>query len=63
VRCVRRGTHLLFALPAPEQRLAYALAGFAPTPMTLHFMGKPLAGRLNPDPRAWRFTLGDTDFF
>lgn len=63
VRSVRRGTHLLFALPAPEQRLAYALAGFAPTPMTLHFMGKPLAGRLNPDPRAWRFTLGDTDFF
>jgi GNAT superfamily N-acetyltransferase len=62
-RAVRRGTHLLFALPAPEQRAAYALAGFAPTPMTLHFMGKALAGRLNPDPRAWRFTLGDTDFF
>jgi hypothetical protein len=60
---VRPGTRLLFALPAPEQRAAYAAAGFAPTPMTLHFVGKPLAGKLNPDPRAWRFTLGDTDFF
>ena len=37
--------------------------GFLPTPQTLHFMGKALAGRLNPDPSAWRFTLGDTDFF
>jgi hypothetical protein len=63
VGAVQRRTHLLFALPAPEQRAAYALAGFVPTPMTLHFMGKALAGRLNPDPRAWRFTLGDTDFF
>jgi hypothetical protein len=31
--------------------------------MTLDFMGKPLAGELDGDPRAWRFTLGDTDFF
>ena len=53
----------LFALPAPEQRRAYLAAGFLPTPQKLHFMGKALAGRLNPDPSAWRFTLGDTDFF
>jgi hypothetical protein len=26
-------------------------------------MGKPLAGELDTDPDAWRFTLGDTDFF
>jgi hypothetical protein len=31
--------------------------------MTLHFMGKPLAGELDTDAGAWRFTLGDTDFF
>jgi hypothetical protein len=53
----------LFALPAPEQRRAFVTAGFLPTPQTLNFMGKALAGRLNTDPRAWRVTLGDTDFF
>jgi hypothetical protein len=52
-----------FALPAPEQRPAYLKAGFLPTPQTLNFMGKALAGRLNTDPKAWRVTLGDTDFF
>jgi hypothetical protein len=31
--------------------------------MSLDFMGKPLAGELDTDPRSWRFTLGDTDFF
>lgn len=59
----RARARLLFALPAPEQRVAFLAAGFVPTPQTLHFMGKPLAGRLNADPRAWRVTLGDTDFF
>ncbi len=52
-----------FALPALGQRRAYLAAGFLPTPQTLNFMGKGLAGRLNTDPRAWRVTLGDTDFF
>jgi hypothetical protein len=52
-----------FALPAPHQRPSYVAAGFLPTPQKLHFMGKALAGPLNPDARAWRFTLGDTDFF
>jgi GNAT superfamily N-acetyltransferase len=59
----RARSRLLFALPAPEQRRAYVAAGFLPTPQTLNFMGKALAGRLNTDPRAWRVTLGDTDFF
>jgi GNAT superfamily N-acetyltransferase len=59
----RSASRLLFALPAPEQRALFASLGFVPTPQTLHFMGKPLAGELDTDPRAWRFTLGDTDFF
>src|SRR5262249_59393435 len=53
----------LFALPGVAQASIFASAGFVPTPRTLHFMGKPLAGKLNADLRAWRFTLGDTDFF
>jgi GNAT superfamily N-acetyltransferase len=54
---------VLVALPAPAERSAYASVGFVPAPYTLHLMGKALAGGLNTDPRAWRFTLGDTDFF
>jgi GNAT superfamily N-acetyltransferase len=54
---------VLFGLPAPEQRGAFVRAGFVPTNRTLHFMGKALAGPLDTDPAAWRFTLGDTDFF
>jgi hypothetical protein len=54
---------LQFALPAPDQRAVYLRAGFLPTPQTLNFMGKALAGKLNTDPNAWRVTLGDTDFF
>jgi GNAT superfamily N-acetyltransferase len=54
---------VIFGLPAPEQRGPFLRAGFVPTNRTLHFMGKALAGRLDSDPAAWRFTLGDTDFF
>ena len=54
---------LLFGLPAPEQRRSFLVAGFLPTSLTLHFVGKALAGKLDTDARAWRFTLGDTDFF
>jgi GNAT superfamily N-acetyltransferase len=60
---VRPGTRLVFAVPARGQEAAYLSCGFVPTPRTLHFMGKALAGRLDTDARAWRFTLGDTDFF
>ena len=63
IAAARPGTRAVFAVPAPEQRAAYASLGFVPSPQSLHFMGKPLAGTLDPDPRAWRFTLGDTDFF
>ena len=58
-----RGCRVLLCLPAPEQRRALLGLGFVPARYTLHFIGKPLAGRLDFDPRAWRFTLGDTDFF
>jgi GNAT superfamily N-acetyltransferase len=60
---VKPGTRALFALPAPGEAPSYLSCGFVPTHMTLNFMGKPLAGELDTDPRAWRFTLGDTDFF
>lgn len=60
---VRPGTRVLFGLPAPGQAAAYLSCGFVPTPRTLNFMGKPLAGQLDTDPRSWRVTLGDTDFF
>ncbi len=60
---VKPGTRLLFAVPGRGEAAAYLSCGFVPTPRTLHFMGKALAGTLDPDPRAWRFTLGDTDFF
>ena len=51
--------------PAEARRATAALMslGFVPTPSSLHFMGRPLAGRLDTDPAVWRFTLGDTDFF
>jgi len=60
---VRRGTRALIGLPGPGEATAYLSCGFVPTPMSLHFMGKRLAGELDTEPRAWRFTLGDTDFF
>jgi GNAT superfamily N-acetyltransferase len=60
---VKPGTRALFALPAPGEAAAYLSCGFVPTPMSLHFMGKALAGKLDVDPASWRFTLGDTDFF
>jgi GNAT superfamily N-acetyltransferase len=63
VAAVKPGTRALIALPGPGEHAAYLSLGFVPTPMSLHFMGKPLAGELDTDRAAWRFTLGDTDFF
>jgi GNAT superfamily N-acetyltransferase len=54
---------VLLGLPARGQHGAFLRAGFLPTNRTLHLMGKALGGWLDPDPAAWRFTLGDTDFF
>jgi GNAT superfamily N-acetyltransferase len=60
---VKPGTRALIGLPAPGEHTAYVSMGFVPTPMSLDFMGKALAGELDREPSAWRFTLGDTDFF
>jgi GNAT superfamily N-acetyltransferase len=60
---VRPGSRALVAIPSPEHRAAYASLGFFPSRTTLYLMGKALAGELDTDRRAWRFTLGDTDFF
>ena len=60
---VQSGSKALLAIPAREHRATYAGLGFFPTRTKLHFLGKALAGPLDTDPEAWRFTLGDTDFF
>jgi GNAT superfamily N-acetyltransferase len=60
---VKPGARALIGLPGPGEHAEYLSLGFVPTPMSLDFMGKALAGRLDTDPSAWRFTLGDTDFF
>jgi hypothetical protein len=66
-RCIRaaRGADVLLALlPAPPaQRRAFLAAGFAPTPTTIRLIGKGLGEKLPLGPKAWHFTLGDTDFF
>jgi len=54
---------LMIALPALEQRATFLSLGFVPAPYTLRLLGKALTGKLIADPTAWRFTLGDTDFF
>jgi hypothetical protein len=54
---------LMIALPAAEQRQTFLSLGFVPAPRTFRLLGKSLTGKLNADPSAWRFTLGDTDFF
>jgi GNAT superfamily N-acetyltransferase len=58
-----RGTRVLLALVPPGQLSAYAVFGFVPTPMTIRLIGHALEGELPLGPRAWHFTLGDTDFF
>ena len=63
-RCARvaRGARVLLALPNLH-RVAYAAFGFVPTPMTIRLIGHSLEGSLPLGPGAWRFSLGDTDFF
>jgi GNAT superfamily N-acetyltransferase len=53
------------AMPNPGEERAYLAAGFVPTPRTIRFIGKRLApdAPLPHDRRAWRFSLGDLDFF
>jgi GNAT superfamily N-acetyltransferase len=60
---VDRDARALLAIPSPRHRPTYASLGFMPTRTRLRLMGKALAGRLDVERKAWRFTLGDTDFF
>lgn len=64
-RCVRAASGaraLLALLPAVHAR-AYVSSGFLPTPETIRLIGHALDGRLPLGPKAWHFTLGDTDYF
>jgi len=66
-RCVQAAeADVAVAMVNPGEEAAYLSAGFVPTPRTIRFIGK----RLTPDApllpkrrRAWRFSLGDLDFF
>ena len=68
-RCiaVARGAEALAVVPpAGLPRAALLALGFLPSPISLDFMGKALAGAVSPldaRPGAWRVSLGDTDFF
>jgi hypothetical protein len=57
----------LIALPPRSggQRRSFLRAGFLPTHRRIRFVGKVLVPgeRLDPNPSAWHFTLGDFDFF
>ena len=57
---------LALALVNPGEERAYLAAGFVPSPRTIPFVAKRLRDDAPPLPqgrRAWRFTLGDMDFF
>jgi len=66
-RCVRAvDADLAVAMVNPGEEPAYLAAGFVPTPRTIRFIGKRLtdgAPVLPKSRRAWRFSLGDLDFF
>ena len=66
-RCVRAvDADLAVALVNAGEEPAYLAAGFLPTPRTIRFIGKRLTDDAPPLPksrRAWRFSLGDLDFF
>ena len=66
-RCARAvDADVAVAMVNPGEERAYLSAGFVPTPRTIRFIGKRLtddAPALPKERRAWRFTLGDMDFF
>jgi GNAT superfamily N-acetyltransferase len=66
-RCVRAvDADVAVAMVNPGEERAYLASGFVPTPRTIRFIGKRLAPNAPPLPRerrAWRFSLGDLDFF
>jgi GNAT superfamily N-acetyltransferase len=66
-RCVRAvDADIAVALVNPGEERSYLAAGFVPSPRTIRFIGKRLSGDAPPLPKgrkAWRFSLGDLDFF
>jgi GNAT superfamily N-acetyltransferase len=66
-RCVQSvDADLAVAIVNPGEERTYLAAGFVPTPRTIRFIGKRLADdapALPKDRAAWRFSLGDLDFF
>jgi hypothetical protein len=66
-RCVRAvQADIAVAMVNPGEERPYLAAGFVPTPRAIRFIGKRLtedAPALPKGRRAWRFTLGDLDFF
>jgi hypothetical protein len=54
---------VLVGQPGPGQHGAFARAGFVPTHLTVHLIGRGLNGPLDLDPAAWQFTLGDADYY
>ena len=50
----------------PGEERPYLAAGFVPTPRQIRFIGKRIADgapELPKERKAWRFSLGDMDFF
>ena len=66
-RCVAAAdADIAVAMVNPGEERAYLAAGFVPTPRTIRFIGKRLtddAPELPKQRSAWRFSLGDLDFF
>ena len=65
-RLVEKLAAPLKATPLRVSIVGHTAAGFVPTPRTIRFIGKRLtddAPQLPKDRRAWRFSLGDLDFF
>ena len=65
-RCVRAvDADVVIAFVNRGEERHYLAAGFVPTPESIRFIGKPLAEGVELPARrdAWRFTLGDLDFF
>jgi GNAT superfamily N-acetyltransferase len=66
-RCVGAvDADLAVAMVNPGEERAYLAAGFLPSPRTIRFIGKRLEDEAQPLPHdrgAWRFSLGDLDFF
>jgi GNAT superfamily N-acetyltransferase len=57
---------LAVAMVNPGEERLYLAAGFVPTPRSIRFIGKRIredAPQLPKERRAWRFSLGDLDFF